>query len=213
MIQAGKFAPGVGAHYVALRATGDINADGTINPSSPGSLIFDGNSPTSRLVGLMYISPTEPEGFAGPNDHWHRHTNTCVQVRPRGYRGALRRRLRRHPGHVRRRGRQLHGAHHLDGACVGRPRLGEPTRCVLARQPEPALRRRYRRDRQSRFLRGDLTDIGNPRPESSPRARARDLGQTAEQHEEEWSWIATNGSTSSSRTFRCSPGSRRRSSG
>jgi hypothetical protein len=19
-----------------------------------------------------------PEGFAGPNDHWHRHTNTCV---------------------------------------------------------------------------------------------------------------------------------------
>ena len=84
MIQAGKFAPGVGAHYVALRATGDINADGTINPSSPGSLIFDGNSPTSRLVGLMYISPTEPEGFAGPNDHWHRHTNTCVRFGPAG---------------------------------------------------------------------------------------------------------------------------------
>ena len=32
----------------------------------------------------MYISPTEPEGFAGPNDHWHRHTNTCVRFGPAG---------------------------------------------------------------------------------------------------------------------------------
>ena len=79
MIPAGTFSPGVGAHYVVLRGSGDINPDGTINPSSPGSLIFDGNSPTSRLVGLMYLSPTEPIGFAGPNDHWHRHMNTCVK--------------------------------------------------------------------------------------------------------------------------------------
>ena len=28
----------------------------------------------------MYISGAKnaPEGFAGPNDHWHRHRNTCV---------------------------------------------------------------------------------------------------------------------------------------
>ena len=23
-------------------------------------------------------SPTEPEGFAGPNDHWHQHQGLCV---------------------------------------------------------------------------------------------------------------------------------------
>ncbi|MDQ1430949.1 MAG: hypothetical protein QOF40_1551 [Actinomycetota bacterium] len=80
MIPAGTFSPGVGAHYVRLRAAGDILPNGEVNPANPGSLIFDGNSPTSHLVGLMYLSGAEtpPEGFAGPNDHWHRHSNTCV---------------------------------------------------------------------------------------------------------------------------------------
>jgi hypothetical protein len=80
MIQAGTFSPGVGAHYVRLRAAGDILPNGDVDPASPGSLIFDGNRPTSHLVGLMYLSGAEtpPEGFAGPNDHWHRHSNTCV---------------------------------------------------------------------------------------------------------------------------------------
>ena len=31
------------------------------------------------MVGLMYYSMAEtaPEGFAGPNDHWHRHSGIC----------------------------------------------------------------------------------------------------------------------------------------
>jgi len=73
-IQAGNFSPLVGAHFI------DAGALGAFDPSRPGSYIYDGISPTSRITGLMYLSSTAkaPEGFVGPNDHWHRHINTCV---------------------------------------------------------------------------------------------------------------------------------------
>ncbi len=73
-IQAGNFSPLVGAHFI------DAGALGAFDPSRPGSYIYDGISPTSRIVGLMYLSstPAAPQGFVGPNDHWHRHINTCV---------------------------------------------------------------------------------------------------------------------------------------
>ena len=35
----------------------------------------------------MYLSTgsqTPPEGFAGPNDHWHYHENVCLITRPDG---------------------------------------------------------------------------------------------------------------------------------
>ncbi len=74
-VPAGKFSPETGAHYVKLAVPSGFD------PANPGSLIYDGNSPTSKIIGLMYLSMTlnPPEGFAGPNDHWHRHTNTCVE--------------------------------------------------------------------------------------------------------------------------------------
>jgi len=82
MYLAGGFAPGSGAHYMWTQGvlTG-IRPDGTVDPSRPASFIYDGTSPTSRIVGLMYISlaAAAPQGFAGPNDHWHRHFNTCVR--------------------------------------------------------------------------------------------------------------------------------------
>lgn len=73
-IPAGKFSPETGAHYI------NISAYGTFDPSNPPSLIYDGNSPTSQVIGVMYLggAVNPPAGFAGPNDHWHRHTNTCV---------------------------------------------------------------------------------------------------------------------------------------
>ncbi len=73
-LQAGDFSPLVGAHFI------DVGALGGFDPGRPGSYIYDGISPTSRIVGLMYLSstPQAPEGFVGPNDHWHRHINTCV---------------------------------------------------------------------------------------------------------------------------------------
>jgi hypothetical protein len=74
LVQAGRFSPQTGAHFIKL------NALSTFDPSEPSSYIYDGVSPTSKVIGLMYLSlsTAPPEGFAGPNDHWHRHTNTCV---------------------------------------------------------------------------------------------------------------------------------------
>ena len=71
-------APGSGAHYVGR---GGFNGDVGIDVEHPGSLIYDGTLPDSKIVGLMYLGggDTAPEGFAGPNDHWHRHSNVCTK--------------------------------------------------------------------------------------------------------------------------------------
>ena len=82
MYLAGGFAPGSGAHYMSMDGVmKGIMADGEVNPAYPASFIYDGTSPTSRIAGLMYISLklNPPDGFAGPNDHWHRHFNLCVK--------------------------------------------------------------------------------------------------------------------------------------
>ncbi|MGZ6962760.1 MAG: hypothetical protein ACXVKA_00965 [Acidimicrobiia bacterium] len=80
-VPAGGFAPETGAHYQQLRVPSDVGADGQIDPNNPASLIFDGNNPSSKIVGLMYeaLGGAQPAGFAGPNDHWHRHSNVCVK--------------------------------------------------------------------------------------------------------------------------------------
>jgi hypothetical protein len=80
---AGGFAPGSGAHYITY---GGMTGQGTFNPSKPISLIYDGTSPTSQVIGLMYYGMGQgaPEGFAGPNDHWHRHSNVCIKNGPGG---------------------------------------------------------------------------------------------------------------------------------
>jgi hypothetical protein len=43
-------------------------------------LLYDGTNADSRIVGLSYYvrSTSEPAGFAGPNDHWHRHIGLCI---------------------------------------------------------------------------------------------------------------------------------------
>jgi hypothetical protein len=70
----GGFGPGSGAHYIGGGYS--FNFD----PNHPLALIYDGIHPTSRMVGLMYYSmgSTAPAGFAGPNDHWHRHSGVCL---------------------------------------------------------------------------------------------------------------------------------------
>jgi len=76
---AGGFAPGSGAHYIGGPMT---TPTGPIDAAHPFALIYAGTKPTSRITGLMYygISETAPEGFAGPNDHWHRHSNVCLKT-------------------------------------------------------------------------------------------------------------------------------------
>jgi hypothetical protein len=75
---AGGFAPGSGAHYISY---GGLTGSGAFDPSKPLALIYDGTSPTSQIIGLMYygLGDSAPEGFAGPNDHWHRHSNVCLK--------------------------------------------------------------------------------------------------------------------------------------
>ncbi len=83
MILAGGMAPGVGAHYQEINADAfkGINPDGTVNPLYPASWIYASVAPNAPVVGVMYESfgQTAPSGFIGPNDHWHRHSNVCVQ--------------------------------------------------------------------------------------------------------------------------------------
>lgn len=80
--RAGGFAPGSGAHYIG----GPMTMPGPFRADQAQSLIYAGTNPTSELTGLMYygIGETAPEGFAGPNDHWHRHSNVCMAIGPAG---------------------------------------------------------------------------------------------------------------------------------
>jgi hypothetical protein len=83
MILAGGMAPGVGAHYQEINAGlfKGINPDGTVNASFPASWIYASTADNAPVVGVMYeaFGNTAPAGFVGPNDHWHRHSNVCVQ--------------------------------------------------------------------------------------------------------------------------------------
>ena len=83
MILAGGMAPGVGAHYQLISAESlkGVNPDGTINASAPASWIYAGTADNDPVVGIMYESLTAnaPSGFAGPNDHWHQHSNLCIK--------------------------------------------------------------------------------------------------------------------------------------
>jgi hypothetical protein len=85
MVLAGGMAPGVGAHYQVLNASSltGINADGSVNPARPASWIYASTADAAPVVGIMYesLADTAPSGFAGPNDHWHQHSNLCITFR------------------------------------------------------------------------------------------------------------------------------------
>jgi hypothetical protein len=76
----GAYGPGAGAHYIGFGGGGF----GTFDAAHPPTLIYDGVSPTAQIVGLMYLGfgqgGAAPEGFAGPNDHWHRHSGVCQKA-------------------------------------------------------------------------------------------------------------------------------------
>jgi hypothetical protein len=65
------YVPCIGAHYIKTS-----NFAG-FDPAKPSMLLYDGTNPDSKIVGLSYAilgDPDKPpEGFAGPNDPWHKH--------------------------------------------------------------------------------------------------------------------------------------------
>jgi len=75
-IQVTPYVPGIGAHYLNVRL---MTADG-FDPGKPEMLLYNGNEPTSELVGLSYavLGDEPPEGFVGPNDQWHVHPSLCI---------------------------------------------------------------------------------------------------------------------------------------
>ncbi|HMC43505.1 MAG TPA: hypothetical protein VKI20_10890 [Acidimicrobiales bacterium] len=64
------YVPCIGAHYT------NVLLAARFDPGAPSELLFDGTTPDAHLVGLSYLvfhPGGAPEGFAGPNDHWHQH--------------------------------------------------------------------------------------------------------------------------------------------
>jgi hypothetical protein len=74
--QSSLYAPGQGAHYTNMAAMDDRFVAG-----EPEMLLFSGEAPHSPIVGVSYyvLGPEDaaPEGFAGPNDGFHRHERLC----------------------------------------------------------------------------------------------------------------------------------------
>ncbi|MDQ1373523.1 MAG: hypothetical protein QOJ09_861, partial [Actinomycetota bacterium] len=72
------YVPLIGAHYMKFAVV-----DGKFDVEHPEMLLYDGTNADSRIVGLSYYlrSENEPAGFAGPNDHWHRHIGLCVSTK------------------------------------------------------------------------------------------------------------------------------------
>jgi hypothetical protein len=77
-IQTTQDLPGIAAHFLNPRYV----LDGVFDPAKPEVLLYAKLDSAWRLVGLSYSSPfsgdeAPPEGFAGPLDVWHYHTNLC----------------------------------------------------------------------------------------------------------------------------------------
>lgn len=77
-VQGSTFTQGVGEHWIDWTAVGR-----PFDPGRPSMLLFAERrfGRPAELVGFSYWvgSPTEPAGFAGPNDHWHRHEALCFE--------------------------------------------------------------------------------------------------------------------------------------
>lgn len=71
------YLPLIGAHYMKF-----LTVDGTFDLEQPEMLLYDGTDPSSRIVGLSYYVRDDeaPQGFAGDNDHWHRHIGLCIDA-------------------------------------------------------------------------------------------------------------------------------------
>lgn len=73
--QSSAQAPGIGTHWIHW----DLIDEG-FDPARPSMLLYDRSARGGdRLAGFSYWvrSAVEPEGFAGPNDHWHQHHGLC----------------------------------------------------------------------------------------------------------------------------------------
>jgi hypothetical protein len=76
-VQSSTQLPGIGTHWVKWSLV-----DSAFDPGQPSMLLFDQSSlHETRLAGLSYWlrSDESPDGFIGPNDHWHQHSGMCFE--------------------------------------------------------------------------------------------------------------------------------------
>jgi hypothetical protein len=76
-VRAAAPAGGIGTHWMLWSQIAK-----PFDPATPSMLLFDERKQPPVLVGYSYAlsTPTRPEGFAGPNDHWHQHIGLCVSA-------------------------------------------------------------------------------------------------------------------------------------
>jgi hypothetical protein len=88
MKRAGPFSPGLGTHMIMYANYARGAGDGPMTDEQithPLAWIYDGTKPDSPIAGLFYSSLSKtPQGFVGPNDQWHEHTNICIVSKPDG---------------------------------------------------------------------------------------------------------------------------------
>jgi hypothetical protein len=64
----------VGSHYMHYD-----RIDSVFDPAQPEMLLFSGDEPDSRVVGVTYyVVHKPPTGFTGDQDVWHQHQNVCI---------------------------------------------------------------------------------------------------------------------------------------
>jgi hypothetical protein len=70
---------GIAAHFLKSGVRGFLTMDEAFDVNDPEILLFDGEGPDAPIVGISYLvsSPTNPDGFAGKWDTWHRHDAVC----------------------------------------------------------------------------------------------------------------------------------------
>jgi len=77
-VQSATEVPGVGSHWTRWSLV-----DYEFDPARPSQLLFHETKrdEPAQLAGFSYWvrSTTEPEGFAGRNDHWHQHVGLCFE--------------------------------------------------------------------------------------------------------------------------------------
>ena len=80
-VKATGYIEGIAAHYIELSEL----MDPAFDAAAPEMLLYDGDQPTSRMIGISYatfstevIDPAG-HGFTGPNDYPHNHDGLCTR--------------------------------------------------------------------------------------------------------------------------------------
>lgn len=70
-----KWLPGIGAHWTRWAWAVE-----PFDAGRPAMLLYDGNGPDAKLVGLSYLvqSESEPRAFRSAGAVWHRHRGLCI---------------------------------------------------------------------------------------------------------------------------------------